>query len=348
MNWICAPRRRAVRAAAGLGNLGIGELQSDAMLVCLDCDPGVDDALALGYLLAHPEVDLALVTSVSGNVDATTGARNALDLLAAFGRPDIPVAIGATDFLAAPFAGSAAPVHGDNGLGGVELPRSPAEPIAASGAEAIVELARSRPGDLRILAIGPLTNLALALDLEPRLPELVRDVVVMGGACLAPGNITPAAEANIFHDPEAALRVVDAPWDVTLVPLDATMHQRFTADDADALRGSDRPVVRALGEMLEFYMGFYLPALGSRAAALHDPLAAGVLTGEAVPTRAMTVDVDVDTTTGPGRGATIADLRGIYHPQPRGVDHGVRVVLEVGADFAPTLRTRLLATPPVE
>lgn len=312
------------------------------MLVCLDCDPGVDDALALGYLLAHPDVELALVTTVSGNVDAATGARNALDLLAGFGRSDIPVAVGATDFLAGRFAGSAAHVHGANGLGGVELPRAPGTPIPASGAAAIVELARSRPGELRILAIGPLTNLALALELEPRLPDLVADVVVMGGACLAPGNITPAAEANIFHDPEAALRVVDAPWRVTLVPLDATMQQRFTADDAAALRASDRPVVRALGEMLDVYLGFYEPTLGVRAAALHDPLAAGVLTGEATPTRAMTVDVDVDTASGPARGATIADLRGIYHPQPRGVDHGVRVVLEVAEPFAPVLRSRLL------
>lgn len=310
--------------------------------VYLDCDPGVDDALALAYLLAHPDVEVLLIGTVSGNVSAAQGARNTLDLLQLLGRPGIPVAVGTHDSLASPYVPPPAVVHGDNGLGGVELPTSVARPVDASAAEAIVELARSRPQEIRVLAIGPLTNLALALDLEPRLPELVRDVVVMGGAALAPGNTTPAAEANIFHDPEAAQRVIEADWDVILVPLDATMQQRFSADDIDALRESALPAAQALGEMVEYYAGFYSLRLGARSAVLHDPLAAGVLTGEAIPTRMLRAEVQVDTTWGPSRGRTVADLRGIYHPEPADAEGGVRIVLEVAEPFGPILRERLL------
>lgn len=311
-------------------------------LVYLDCDPGVDDALALGYLLAYPDVEILLIGTVSGNVSAAEGARNTLDLLQLLGRPGIQVAVGAHDYLASPYVEPAAVVHGDNGLGGVQLPTSAAQPVEQSAAEALVDLVRSRPGEIRVLAIGPLTNLALALDLEPELPRLVRDVVVMGGAALAPGNITAAAEANIYHDPEAAQRVMSADWDVILVPLDATMTQRFTADDIDLLRESALPAAQALGEMVEWYADFYMPKLGARSAVLHDPLAAGVLTGEAIPTRMVRAEVEVDTSWGPARGRTFADLRGIYHPQPADADRGVRIVLDVAEPFNGTLRDRLL------
>ncbi|WP_066514250.1 nucleoside hydrolase [Curtobacterium ammoniigenes] len=313
------------------------------MLLYLDCDPGIDDALALGYLIAHPDVDLALVGSVSGNTDAATAAVNARGLLRLFGRPDIPVATGAHDFLSRPFHGGAPHVHGDNGIGGVALDTTGTTTARGSAAEELVALARSNPGQVRILAIGPLTNLALALDLEPTLPSLVHDVVVMGGAALAPGNITPAAEANIFGDPEAAARVLDAAWDLTMVPLDATMHQRFEAADLEALLASDRRPAQVLGELLAQYFDFYSGPFGRPSAALHDPLAAGILTGEAIATRAFQVRTVVDTTDGPGRGQTIADLRGSYHPDPKAYSGEARWVLAVDEPFAPTLLERLLS-----
>ncbi|HEY4225931.1 MAG TPA: nucleoside hydrolase [Pseudolysinimonas sp.] len=312
------------------------------VLVYLDTDPGIDDALAIGYLLAHPEVDLALVGSVSGNTDAVTAAANARDLLALFGRPDIPVAVGSTDFLTRAYHGGAPHVHGGNGIGGVSLPVSSAPFAAGSAAEELVRLARSRPGELRVLAIGPLTNLALALELDPSLPSLVADVVVMGGAALAPGNVTAAAEANIHNDPEAAAAVFAADWDVTIVPLDATMLQRFEQSDLDALlAGGERAEV--IGRMLGTYYGFYQEHFGRPSSALHDPLAAAVLTGEAVVSREARVPVEVDTGSGPGRGQTIADLRGRYRlVEPQHPD-GVRVVFDIAEPFAPQLLARLLS-----
>ena len=312
------------------------------MLVYLDTDPGIDDALALGYLLAHPDVDLALVGSVSGNTDAATAAANARDLLALFGRPDIPVAVGSHDFLSHAYDGGAPVVHGQNGIGGVELQRSTAAFASGSAAEELVRLARSRPGELRVLAVGPLTNLARALQLDPELASLVADVVIMGGAALAPGNRSPVAEANIHNDPEAAALVLSAPWEVTLVPLDATMKQRFEQDDLDALLAGG-PRARAIGDMLAHYYGFYRRAFGRPSSALHDPLAAGVLSGEVTVTRSARVPVVVDTGDGPGRGQTIADLRGSYHPEPVEHPDGVRVVFDIAEPFAPMLRARLLA-----
>jgi purine nucleosidase len=312
------------------------------VLVYLDCDPGIDDALAIGYLLAHPEVELALVGSVSGNTDAVTAAANARDLLGLFGRPEIPVAVGSTDFLTHPYSGGAPQVHGSNGIGGVELPHSGAPYAPRSAAEELVALARARPGELHVLAIGPLTNLALALQLDPELASLVADVVIMGGAALAPGNVTAAAEANIHNDPEAAAAVFAAAWDVTIVPLDATMFQRFEQDDLEALLAGG-PGAHALGQMLGTYYGFYHEHFGRPSSALHDPLAAAVLTGEAVVSREARVRVVVDTGEGPGRGQTIADLRGRYRPAEPHHPDGVRVVFDIAEPFAPQLRARLLS-----
>jgi purine nucleosidase len=302
------------------------------VLVYLDCDPGIDDALALGYLLAHPDVELALIGSVSGNTDAATAAANARDLLELFGRPEIPVAVGRTDFLTHPYSGGAPHVHGDNGIGGVQLPGGAAPFAPGSAAEEFVALARSRPGELRVLAIGPLTNLAVALELDPELASLVADVVVMGGAALAPGNVTAAAAAAVFA----------AAWNVTLVPLDATMFQRFEQGDLDALLAGG-PRAAALGRMLETYYAFYTQHFGRPSSALHDPLAAAVLTGEAVVSRASRVPVVVDTGDGPGRGQTIAELRGRYRPVAPEHPEGMRIVFDIAEPFAPQLLARLLS-----
>ncbi|WP_248762149.1 nucleoside hydrolase [Pseudarthrobacter sp. SSS035] len=300
----------------------------------LDCDTGIDDALALAYLLATPRAELVGIGTVSGNVSAAGGARNTLDLLQLAGHPDIPVAVGAHHPQAGTFHGGAPHVHGSNGIGGVELPRSDREPIQATAAELLVQLAHQHAGELRVVAIGPLTNIAAALRLEPKLPELVAEITIMGGAALAPGNITAVAEANIANDPEAAAEVLAAAWNVTLVPLDVTMSNVLEERHRQELLATDHPVSQALGDMLGYYFGFYVDIFGRACSAMHDPLAAAIAVQGVELTVAPTVRVEVDTTSGPGRGQTVCDLRGQYlgFPDQRGAR--CRVVLELGEDFA--------------
>ncbi|WP_375389903.1 nucleoside hydrolase [uncultured Amnibacterium sp.] len=308
----------------------------------LDCDTGIDDALTLGLLVAEG-ADLKGIGSVSGNLSAAGGARNTLDLMSLMGRADVPVAVGAHDPLGDEFHGVADFVHGANGIGDVELPRA-GEPVAESAAEMLVRLAHEHPGALRVLAVGPLTNLALALALDPELPSLVADVVIMGGAALVPGNVSSVAEANIWNDPVAADLVLQASWPVTMVGLDVTMDARFEETHRVELAAGGA-VPKALAAMLGVYFQYYTPILGRPSCALHDPLAAAIALGTVVPTSAPVVPIEVDATDGPGRGQTLVDLRSRfvgYPPQP-GTRH--RVVLGVPEGFGDELLATLLRLP---
>lgn len=308
----------------------------------LDCDTGIDDALALGYLLASEHSELVGVGSVSGNVSAATGARNTLDLLALAGQPDIPVAEGNEHPQAGHFDGGVPHIHGDNGVGNIHLERSPVEPVAGTAAELLVKLAHEYAGELRLIAIGPLTNIAEALRLEPALPSLIKEFTLMGGAAIAPGNITPVAEANIWNDADAAAEVFAADWLITMVPLDVTMTSIFEEPHRQDLLDSDRPIAQALGQILDLYYGFYLDIYGRRASALHDPLAVAIALGDVALKLAPVVRVSVDATDGPGRGQTICDMRGYVNGYPAQSGAHCRVVLSLEEDFAPALLEQLL------
>jgi purine nucleosidase len=308
----------------------------------LDCDTGIDDALALAYLLASPQADVRGIGAVSGNVSAAVGARNTLDLLQLAGHAHIPVALGAHDPLAGSFGGGAPWVHGANGIGEIALSESSVSLAPETAAEMLVRLAHEHPGTLRVLAIGPLTNIAEALRLEPELPRLVEEITIMGGAALAPGNLTPVAEANIANDPEAAALVLAAGWNVTLVPLDVTMTNVLEESHRQELLASSGPVPRALGEMLGYYFRFYEGIFGRACSAMHDPLAAALAVGAVTAAVAPVVHVDVDTTSGPSRGQTVCDLRGLYMDYPEQPGARCRVVLSLDGDFAPHLVETLL------
>lgn len=313
--------------------------------VYLDCDTGIDDSLALLYLLRSPEVRLVGIGSVHGNIDAATAARNTLDLLALAGA-EVPVALGAQGPRTGEYAGGAPHVHGEDGIGGVTLPPSGGSVVAETAARMLVRLAAEHAGELEVLAVGPLTNLAAALDLDPELPAKISRVVVMGGAAQTSGNVSAASEANIHNDPEAAAIVVGAPWEVVLVPLDVTLENRFTEADQEALLASADPAARAVGAMLDQYFSFYQGVYGYRGCALHDPLAAALLVGGVTATRAPAVPVVVDATDGPGRGQTIVDLR---HQRGGIADvpgAHVRVVLGTDRPLAPHLRERLVSGHP--
>lgn len=192
-----------------------------AKKLLLDCDPGLDDALAI--LLAHgdPQLELVAVTAVGGNVSLETTTRNALDLREYLGFPQVPVAAGAAGPLVRE-ARNAAEVHGIGGLGDVVLPRA-SLPLDPRGAvELIVETIAVSPGQVHLVATGPLTNIALALRAEPRIAQWAASFTIMGGS-FTRGNTTPAAEFNIYADPEAAAEVFAAGWQVTMVGLDLTL-----------------------------------------------------------------------------------------------------------------------------
>lgn len=246
------------------------------MRIILDTDPGVDDALAIMYLAAQEDAEIVAVGSVHGNVPSPLAAKNALRVLELVDL-DVPVAVGAARPLAQPLQ-TAEFVHGVDGLGGHAGPEPAGVPVTESAAEQLVRLARAHPGELTLLALGPLTNIALAVLLEPELPSLLGPVVVMGGAVTAPGNITPYADANFFHDPEAADLVLSAGFpDLTLVALDVTEQSRAGAEWLSAVEALSSPRADFANRLLSHYSGFYSNMFGTVGCTLHDPLAAAVL-----------------------------------------------------------------------
>lgn len=240
--------------------------------IVIDTDPGIDDAMAILFAMADPAVELLGLSTVFGNVPVGTATRNALQLVEMAGR-DVPVAEGA----ARPLERAPAPhpdfVHGAEGFGDARppAPRRGADPRGA--AQLLVDLVAERPGAVTIVAVGPLTNLAEALTLDPSIAERVGRVVVMGGAVRTGGNVTPHAEANIWQDPHAAARVFAAPWPTTLVGLDVTETIRCTRGDL-APMAAVSPICGAfLAQAAEFYFAFHKETQGFDGCFLHDPTA---------------------------------------------------------------------------
>ena len=286
--------------------------------ILLDCDPGIDDTVALLYLArlaATGAAELAAVGTVHGNVAPDVGARNALRVLECAGLDGVPVAVGAARPMAQP-VGYAHGIHGDDGLGNSGLPEPRGQVADVSAPEQILRLGRERPGELTLLAVGPLTNLAIALLLDPELPARFRGVVIMGGALDHPGNITSHAEANIWHDPEAAELVLSAPWPVTLVPLDATHPAAVDGAWLDRLAAGDSDTARLASRVLNYYAQVYQPILGYRGAVIHDALAAMLAVDPALgeyTQRPVHVELRGDRL----RGATVWDRRRSPDEDPR-------------------------------
>lgn len=239
--------------------------------IILDTDPGVDDALAFFLALASPELQIEGITTVSGNVDVDLTTRNALSLLTLAGRTDIPVARGCSlPLVREPVV--AAYVHGENGAGGATLPTPTIEPVAQHAVDFLIERILRSPGEITLVPIGPLTNIALALRREPRIADLVREVVIMGGALCVPGNVTPAAEFNIYADPHAAHVVLHAGWPIRLVSLDVTTRTLLARDSVDALAREGGSVKTTIQQMTAHYFDVFAPRKGAAHFEMHDPL----------------------------------------------------------------------------
>jgi inosine-uridine nucleoside N-ribohydrolase len=286
--------------------------------VIFDTDPGVDDAMALYYALAHPGVDVVGITTTFGNVSVEQAATNAL-YLTAIANVDVPVSKG----IAKPWVKTSEPppdfIHGDDGLGNLVRRQEHTRQLdPRASAQFIVDMARAHPGEITLVAVGPLGNLAMALKLEPALPGLLHEVILMGGTVLEPGNVSPVAEANIWNDPHAADQVFGAGWKLTMVGLDVThqlilpvtlfgqiakQHQHIATDT----------LLHAVKFYADFYSDLYPHVAQIHGCFGHDVLAFIYLTNpELFTLESGRVRVAVD---GLAQGQTILRRRHVNYPQ---------------------------------
>ena len=301
--------------------------------ILLDCDPGHDDAIALLLALAAPELELLGVTTVAGNQTLEKTTANAIRVLEFAGRADVPVAAGADRPLVRdPFV--AAYVHGDTGLDGPDLPPPQGAPVNRHAVDFLADKIREADGAVTLVPVGPLTNVALMLALHPDArPERI---VLMGGA-VAEGNITPAAEFNIWADPEAAARVFASGIDVTMIGLDVTHKALLTTAHVSRLAGR---VGEMVTELLRFYDRFHRDVYGFDGLPVHDAVAvAHVLKPELVETLHRNVEIDVESEL--CRGRTVVDLWRRTERQPNahvGVDIDADGFLELLIERVNSLR----------
>jgi inosine-uridine nucleoside N-ribohydrolase len=266
--------------------------------ILLDCDPGHDDAIALLLALASPEVEVVGVTTVAGNQTLTKTTANAIRVLELAGRGDIPVAAGADRPLVRD-ARVAASVHGETGLDGPELPPPRGEPVA----EHAIDFLAARLEGTTLVATGPLTNVALLLA---RYPGVCPERIVLMGGAIAEGNVTPAAEFNIWADPEAARRVFESGLDITMVGLDVTHQALLTPEHEEQLRAAGRIGV-VVADLLGFYRRFHDRIYQFGGSPIHDAVAvADVIRPELLQKRYLHVAVDCESTL--CRGRTVVDL----------------------------------------
>ena len=215
--------------------------------VVIDTDPGVDDALALLLAMRSPELKIEAITPVAGNVPLELSLPNALRMVEIAGRTDIPVAVGAKAPLLRRLV-TAAYAHGENGLGGAVFPEPKIKPVAEPAAKFISQIVRKYPGEVTLITIGPLTNIATALNMDSELARIVKSLVMMGGS-LSGGNITPAAEFNVYVDPEAARIVFQSGIPITMVGLDVTRKTSLTDEHVRILEAGQNPVSQAAAKI---------------------------------------------------------------------------------------------------
>jgi len=302
----------------------------------IDVDTGIDDALALLYVLASPEAELLAVTCTSGNVEAGQVAENTIALLDLAGRSDIEVALGRREPLKRPLM-TAPETHGPRGVGYAVLPPPSRNVSGRHSADLIAEELRRAPGEVTLITLGPLTNLAVAVEREPKLPNLVRNLVMMAGSYRSPGNTAPTSEWNVACDPEAMQAVLSA-WESAegvgrpvALGLDVTERAKFLPDHLARLRTAAgnpqaNPVLQFIDDALRFYMEFHSRYDGFYGAFIHDALAvASTLDPALLETEPLPVQVELagELTS----GETVTDWRRVWG-RPPNLDIGIRADVE--------------------
>lgn len=302
----------------------------------IDCDPGVDDALALLLALLHPEAKVEAITTVTGNCPSEVGLFNALRVLNLIGRRDFPHV----------FKGAGAPlkreaiqepsIHGEDGLGGVSLLKDPQGKLrypaleppvqSLSAHEAIIELLLANPHELTLVAIGPLTNLALAAIKDQEAMKKAKEVVIMGGSIREPGNQSPWAEFNFLFDPEAASVVLASGAPITIVPLDVTHKCLLPREVVHRKAQGNSSLARFIRDITDHYMDIHLESLGLDGCYMHDPLAVAVALDPSLVKKEF-LHVVVECQGEYAQGMSLADLRPL--PQEKKRPSNAHVCLEV-------------------
>src|SRR5882757_2400353 len=299
--------------------------------VILDTDPGTDDALALMLALNSPELDVRAITVVPGNVTAEMGLENALRMVSLANRCDIPVAAGAKRPLFQKLI-TAEFWHGKNGLANIELPASKCKVDGRYGPDLIIQLVHASPHEITLVPVGPLTNIALAVEKDPSIVPLVKEVILMGGS-ITGGNVNAAAEANIFNDPEAAQVVFQAGWPLTMVGLEVGDKSLFTRKYLDELGKTHGPVNDFIYGVNRFLIGL-AEQFGAAGSPMYDPSAVAVAVDSTL-VKVQEMHVDVETRGEVTRGETVGNRHG---QTERNVVHGDRYVIEGVDRVAPNAK----------
>jgi purine nucleosidase len=292
-----------------------------AKKIIFDTDPGTDDAQALMLALNSPELDVRAITVVPGNVTAEMGLENALRMVSLANRCDIPVAGGAKHPLFQKLI-TAEFWHGKNGLADIELPKSKCRVDPRFGPDLIVHLIHAYPHEITLVPVGPLTNIALAVEKDPSIVPLVKEVILMGGS-ISGGNVNAAAEANIYNDPEAAQIVFQAGWPVTMVGLEIGDKALFTQKYLDQLGKTHGPVNDFIYAINKHLIGL-AASFGAPGSPMYDPSAVAVAV-DATLIKTQEMHVDVETRGEFTRGETVGNRHGMVE---RNVLHGDRYVIE--------------------
>lgn len=274
--------------------------------ILIDTDPGIDDACAILLALASPELSLEGLSIVHGNCSLEQATINALSVLELAGAGHIPVAKGCALPLVQPSL-LAPETHGDTGLGYAKLPEPNCRPTRQHGSDFLIENIMSHPGDITLVAIGPLTNVALAIRQEPRIVQALKELIIMGGAIRHEGNTTALAEFNTYVDPHAAYIVYHADIPTTLVPLDVTYQCILTAQDVRRLQKIPSPIPVFLMDATKFYMEFHDEYQGIEGCVVNDPLALALTFAPELCTY-QELYVDVDISSSVSLGKTFADF----------------------------------------
>ncbi|MBP0618034.1 nucleoside hydrolase [Jiella mangrovi] len=278
--------------------------------VIFDTDPGQDDAVAILTALASPELDVLGICTVAGNIPLDLTTKNALKLIELAGRTDVPVHAGCDRPLGRALV-TAEHVHGETGLDGPDLPEPATGPGAGHATDFLIETVRARePGTVTLMALGPLTNVALAFAKAPDIVSRLAGLVLMGGGCFEGGNITPAAEFNIYVDPEAAAMVFRSGVAITVLPLDVTHQMRSTKQRIDAFRALGNKAGEAVAAMLSFSERFDVEKYQSEGAPLHDPCVTAFVLDPSI-FEGRQINVEIETGSALARGMTVADYWGV-------------------------------------